>query len=217
MLIFIYPGLLTNKISVIGLPQTPQIFMRPLHSSKVTVWCAISSFGIIGSYFFEEERERAVTVTGPRYVHMLENFLGPELARHPVSEETFFQQAGATSHTARDSMAAVRNLFPNHVISRYGDITWPARSPNFSACDFFLWGCLKSQVFKAPAPHTVQELKHRIQQEVKRIPVETLQRVMSDVRKRLTECLERNGGHLNDIFGKQDFCFQCVQLLNVLH
>ena len=55
-------------------------------------------------------------------------------------------------------------------------------------------GCLKSQVFKAPAPHTVQELKHRIQQEVTRIPVEILQTVMGDVHKRLTEYLERNGG-----------------------
>jgi len=100
-------------------------------------------------------------------------------------------------------MAAVRNLFPNRVVSRYGDITWPAGSPDLSACVFFLWGYLKSQVFKAPAPYTVQELKHRIQQEVKRIPVEMLQRVMGHVRKRLIECLERNGGHLNGvIFGK---------------
>jgi len=133
---------------------------------------------------------------------MLENFLGPELARHPATEETFFQQDRAMSHTARDSMAAVSNLFRNHVTSRYGDITWPARSPDLSACDFFLWGYLKSQVFKAPAPHTVQELKHGIQQEVKRIPVEMLQTVMGDVRKRLTEYRERNGGHLNNIFGK---------------
>jgi len=116
-----------------------------------------------------------------------------------VTEETFFQQDGATSHTARNSIAAVRNLFPNHVISRYGDITWPARSLDLSGCDFFLWGYPKSQVFKAAAPHTVQELKNRIQQDVKRIPVEMLQRVMGDVRKRLSECLERNGGHLNDV------------------
>jgi hypothetical protein len=66
---------------------------------KSQYWCAISSFGIIGSYFFEDERERAVTVIGPRYVHMLGNFSGPELARHPVNEGTFFQQDGATSHT----------------------------------------------------------------------------------------------------------------------
>jgi len=56
------------------------------------------------------------------------------------------------SHAARDSMAAVRNLFPNHVISRYGDITRPARSPDLSACDFFFWGYLKSQVSKRQHP-----------------------------------------------------------------
>ena len=159
--------------------------------------------GIIGPCFFEDEREKAVNVTGPRSVHMLENFLGSEFARHPVTEEKFFQKDGATSHTAGDSMAAVRNLFPKHVISSYGDITWPARSPDLSAWDFFLCGYLKSQVFKAPAPHTVQELKNRLQQEITRIPVEMRQREMGDVRKRLTGCLERNGGHLNDvIFGK---------------
>jgi hypothetical protein len=38
-------------------------------------------------------------------------------------------------------------------------------------------GYLKSEVLKPPAPHTVQEFKHRIQQEVKQIPVEMLQRV----------------------------------------
>ena len=70
-------------------------------------------------------------MTGPCYVHMLENFFGPELAHHPLTEKMFFQQDGATSHTAQDSMAAVRNLFPNHVTSRYGDITWTARSPIF--------------------------------------------------------------------------------------
>ena len=137
-----------------------EIHDRPLHSSKVTVWCAMSSFGIIGPYFFEEERERAVNVTGPRYVQMLENFLGPEFACHPVIEETFFQQDGATSHNTRDSTAAVRNLFPNHAISRYGDITWPARSPDLSACDFFLWGYLKSQVFKAQTSNSARSQMH---------------------------------------------------------
>jgi hypothetical protein len=64
-------------------------------------------------------------------------------------------------------------------------------------------GYLRSQVFKDPAPHTVQEFKHRIREEVERIPVEMLQRAMSGFRKRLTECLQQNGGHLSDvIFGK---------------
>ena len=37
-------------------------------------------------------------------------------------------------------MAAARELFGNHVISRFGDIPWPPRSPDLSVCDFFLVG-----------------------------------------------------------------------------
>jgi hypothetical protein len=33
-----------------------ELHERPLHSSKVTVWCTISSFGIIGPYFSKDER-----------------------------------------------------------------------------------------------------------------------------------------------------------------
>ncbi|PNF15382.1 hypothetical protein B7P43_G01011 [Cryptotermes secundus] len=50
-----------------------------------------------------------------------------------------------------------------------------------------LWECLKSQVLKAPAPHTVRELNMEFGKKLERIPVEMLQRVMSDCRKRLTE------------------------------
>jgi hypothetical protein len=57
--------------------------------------------------------------------------------------------------------------------------------------------------FKTPEPNTVQEMKPRIQQRVNSVPGEMLQRVMDDICKRLTECLELNGGHLNEvIFGK---------------
>jgi len=34
-----------------------ELHERPFHTTKVTVWCTISSFGIIGPYFFEDERE----------------------------------------------------------------------------------------------------------------------------------------------------------------
>ena len=31
-----------------------ELHQRPLHSPKVTVWCAMGSFGVWGPYFFEE-------------------------------------------------------------------------------------------------------------------------------------------------------------------
>jgi len=91
-----------------------QIHERPLHSPKVTVWCAISKFGVIGPYFFEENGQ-TVTVNAERYVSMLDNFFEPQLEE--LMEETnmgdiWFQQDGATAHTARVSMTKLRQMFP---------------------------------------------------------------------------------------------------------
>jgi hypothetical protein len=58
----------------------------------------------------------------------------------------------------RQSMAAVRELFGNRVISRFGDIPWPPKSPDLSVCDFFLWGYLKNRVYTT-RPRTLDELK----------------------------------------------------------
>jgi len=176
--------------------SNPQQFQEvPLHSTKVTVWCAISSNGIIGPYFFEDDNGNAVTVTSARYVHMLENFVIPELQSFPVDENTYFQQDGATSHTARVSMNLLNDLFPNHLISRNGDVQWPPRSPDLSSCDFFLWGYLKSKVYET-RPESIQDLKVRIQEEIRAITPALLRRVSENFRLRLTQCAQNEGGHL---------------------
>jgi hypothetical protein len=51
-----------------------QVHQRPLHSEKVTVWCAVSSNGIIDQYFFEDENDHATIVTSPCYVNMVATF-----------------------------------------------------------------------------------------------------------------------------------------------
>jgi len=42
---------------------------------------------------------------------------------------------GATSHTARNSVNAINQLHPNHVVSTIGDISCPNTSPYLSNCD----------------------------------------------------------------------------------
>ena len=125
--------------------------------------------GIVGPYFFEEEGA-TVTVTSERYVEMLRNFLHPQLQSLRVNmEEMWFQQDGATAHTARASMTVVRQMFPQHVVSRFGDVPWPPCSPDLSACDFFLWGYLKSKVY-VQKPCTVDDLKVSIREEIATVP-----------------------------------------------
>jgi len=63
-------------------PENPQeLHQRHLHSERLTVWCGIASFGVLGPYFFEDNEGSAITVTPERYVAMLRNFCEPEL-RH---------------------------------------------------------------------------------------------------------------------------------------
>jgi len=102
------------------------LVQKPLHSSKIIVWCCVATFAIIGPYFFGDERGNACTVTSERYANMLQDFFIPRLQGLPVNKTTHFQQDGATSHTAKIAMNILRLLFPGHLISRYGDIAWPA-------------------------------------------------------------------------------------------
>ena len=78
------------------------IVSRPLHSPRITVWCAVSRLGVVGPFFFEEGGE-TVTVTSNRYCEMLENFLRSRMDEFDGSEDFWFQQDGATAHTARRS------------------------------------------------------------------------------------------------------------------
>jgi len=158
-----------------------QIHERPLHSPKVTVWCAISKFGVIGPYFFEPQLE--------------------ELMEEINMGDIWFQQDGATAHTARVSMTKLRQMFPTHLVFLRGDLRWPARSPDLSICDFFLWGYLKEKVFKH-RPHTLEELKDRIREEIGAIPVEMCQNAAENFRNRLHQCIAAGGHHLSDVIFK---------------
>jgi hypothetical protein len=63
--------------------------------------------------------------------------------------------------------AFVRTVFADKIISCYGDIPWPARSLDLSACDFFLWGYLKSKYLQHVFPTYRlwrQEFRRRLRQ-----------------------------------------------------
>ena len=93
------------------------------------------NLAIIGPYFFEDD-ERAGTVTAARYREMLSSFLFPKLYEITLGD-VWFQQDGATAHTARDTMQLLREHFPERLISLRGDLPWPARSPDLTPGDFF--------------------------------------------------------------------------------
>ncbi|GFX52669.1 uncharacterized protein TNCV_3979721 [Trichonephila clavipes] len=106
----------------------PQVYVEtPLHPEKLTVWCALWAGGIIGPYFFKNDEGHNVTVNGDRYRAMITNFFVPGLNNHDV-QELWFQQDGATCHTARATIDLLKDTFGDRLISRFGPVNWPPRS-----------------------------------------------------------------------------------------
>ena len=88
----------------------------------MTVWCAVSTHGIIWHYFFQNADGHTVTVNAERYKVMLETYLHNEL--HSLHQDLlWFQQDGATAHPAQTSMQVLRTMFPGRLISHFRDIT----------------------------------------------------------------------------------------------
>ncbi|GFX13391.1 uncharacterized protein TNCV_2191461 [Trichonephila clavipes] len=100
----------------------PQVYVKtPLHPETLTVWCALWAGGIIGPYFFKNDEGHNITVNGDRYRAMIINFFIPELNNHDV-QELWFQQDGATCHTARATIDLLKDTFGDHLISRFGPV-----------------------------------------------------------------------------------------------
>ena len=104
----------------------------------------------------------------------------------------WFQQDGATPHTAAETMAMLRAAFPGRLISCFGDLSRP---------DFFLWGHLKGKVY-INIPNTLYQLKNNIIHEIIRIILDILEEVMENTIRRICLCLKNNEEHLKDIIFK---------------
>ncbi|GFT34861.1 putative LOC100569746 [Trichonephila clavipes] len=88
------------------------------------------------------------------------NFFIPELNIHDV-HELWFQQDGATCHTARATIDLLKDTFGDRLISRFGPVNWPPRSCDLTPLDYFLWDYVKSLVY-ADKPQTLDHLEDNI-------------------------------------------------------
>ncbi|GFW90943.1 uncharacterized protein TNCV_1758171 [Trichonephila clavipes] len=74
---------------------------------------------------------------------MITKFFIPELNNHDV-QELWFQQDGATCHTARATIDLMKDTLGDRLISRFGPVNWPPRSCDLTPLDYFLWTYAKS-------------------------------------------------------------------------
>ncbi|GFV15464.1 DUF4817 domain-containing protein [Trichonephila clavipes] len=179
----------------------PQVYVEtPLHPEKRTVWCALWAGGIIGPYFFKNNEGHNVTVNADRYRAMITNFFIPELNNHDV-RKLWFQQDGATCHTARATIDLLKDTFSDRLISRIGPVNWPPRSCDLTPLDYFLWGYVKSLV-SADKPQTLDHLEDNIRRVIADIRPQMLEKVIENWTSRLDYIRASRGSPMPEIIFK---------------
>ncbi|GFS71700.1 integrase catalytic domain-containing protein [Trichonephila clavipes] len=155
----------------------PQVYVEtPLHPEKLTVWCALWAGGIIGPYFFKNDEGH---------------------------NELWFQQDGATCHTARATIDLLKDTFGDRLISRFGPVNWPPRSCDLTPLDYFLWGYVKSLVY-ADKPQTLDHLEDNIRRVIADIRPQMLEKVIENSTSRLDYFRASRGSHMPEIIFKMD-------------
>ena len=96
-------------------------------------------------------------------------------------------------------MAWLQERFGDHLISGGTDFPYPARSPDLTLPDFFLWGFLKDNVFRQPLPRDLPELRDKITNIINSVSIQTCHNVTKNLQQRLHLCLQESGGYVQHI------------------
>lgn len=174
------------------------------YPEKLNVWAGIFGSKLIGPFFLDG------TLNGERYLELLQETIDPFLTNIVETEvqlsgelvydeeKITYQHDGCPAHFSRNVTTYLNENYPNRWIGRGGPIAWPPRSPDLTPLDFFLWGHLKSVIYKTQ-PTDLADLRQRIVHQCSLITPETLQKAREEFENRLYYCLQQNGGHFEHL------------------
>ncbi|GFW32326.1 transposable element Tcb2 transposase [Trichonephila clavipes] len=168
-------GYVNKQNCRISSEANPQVYVEtPLHPEKLTVWCALWAGGIIGPYFFKNDEGH---------------------------NKLWFQQDGATCHTARATIDLLKDTFGDRLISRFGPVNWPPRSCDLTPLHYFLWGYVKSLVY-ADKPQTLDHLEDNIHCVIADRRPQMLEKVIENWTSRLDYIRASRGSPMPEIIFK---------------
>ena len=86
----------------------------------------------------------------------------------PIATCMTFVQDGAPAHAAKATQARCKKNLPNFIEKT----CWPPNSPDINPVEN-LWSIMDEVVYKDPTPKTMKDLKRRLKQAWKKIPLST--------------------------------------------
>lgn len=161
---------------------------------SINVWCGIIGDKLIGPYFIDGN------LNGNKYRNFLENEL-PTLLEEldlEVRQHMWFQHDGCPAHYSALAREVLNRKFNGRWIGRAGPVNWPARSPDLTSPDFYLWGYLKGEVYQE-VPTTRENMIQRIRNACAKITPETLLSCVQSFEARINKCIEVEGHHFENL------------------
>ncbi len=159
------------------------------HRFTINVWAGVVGDIFLGPYVIDG------SLTGEKYLDFLQHNL-PQLLDQLTQqqrEELIFQHDGAPPHFSNDVRQWLNENYPTW-IGRGGTVAWPPRSPDLNPMDFYVWGYMKSLVYKTVVPNEV-DLHDRIFDAANKVRDELSYKVtVRAIRKRARACVRENGG-----------------------
>ena len=111
-----------------------------------------------------------------------------------------YQQDGAPAHYATGNRDLLDEKIPNRWIGRGGPIAWPARSPDLSVLDFWMWGDIRHKLYRHPRPTTLVELKEKLANLLRSVTLDTVRKAYDSSIRRCELCADCKGGHFEQFF-----------------
>lgn len=155
---------------------------------SVNVWAGVIGNQLIGPHFLPDR------LNGENYLQFLMDDL-PRLVEEVFDEDRpiVFQHDGCPAHWSVNVRELLDNSFSNSWIGRGGPIPWPARSPDLTPLDFYVWGRAKELVY-ATEVGSREELIQRINAAFDIMKQEMLLRTTTtEIRKRCRACIANQG------------------------
>lgn len=141
-------------------------------------------------------------LNGENYLNFSREELPPLLDELGLPEEIrnnlIFMQDGAPPHHAGIVRDFLDETYPHGWIGRDGPIAWPPRLPDLNPLDYFLWGHLKDIVYQQSVDDRDVALG-LIQDAAAGITREMLERSTRGIKRRLHDCVNRNGEHFEQL------------------
>jgi hypothetical protein len=137
---------------------------RAVNLPGVSVWCGLSSRGLIGKFL------STANDTGTVCLSVLQDNTVLSI-KFFFEEKYYFQQDGAPPHDHNYVSNFLNVLFPGRRAGRRVREEYPPLSPDFTYLDYYLWGNVKNIVY-AKKSRTLQDLRHTTETACTAIPLQ---------------------------------------------